>query len=172
MQYEPQKPNAGKRRPDITTKGNIPSGAPTDIEPCIILVVDDSTDDCVLMKRELEKSDYVHSVHTFQDGEYLLAYMREHGFMDHSVMVYRPMIILVDIEMPLVDGLEVIRRLKSDQFLKDIPVVAVSATESPDKLDIARKNGANGVFKKPLERWMFEHYIPQAWKWPPEDLWR
>ncbi|GEM_PF-868999 len=172
MRYEPQKPNADKRDPTIAIKGEAAVSKKQDIVPCTIFVVDDNEDDRYLMKRELESSTCVDSVHTFRDGEYILEYMRENGFMDHSVMVYKPMMILVDIEMPLVDGLEVIRRLKSDQFLKDIPVIAITATESKDKIAQAKENGANGTFKKPFERWMLEHYIQQAWKWPPDDLWR
>lgn len=142
------------------------------IEPCKIFVIEDNHDDQLFIKRELKHSEFVDNVHCFDDGMPLLQYMKQHGFMDHSVIAFTPMIFLVDIEMPGVDGLQIIRQLKEDPFLAEIPVIAITATESPEKLLDAKRYGANGVFRKPFRRWMLDDFFQKAWKWPPDTMWR
>lgn len=148
------------------------SGSDTHIEPCKIFVIEDSYDDQLCIRQELKNSEFVESVHCFDDGLPLLNYMIENGFMDHSVIAFTPMIFLVDIEMPGVDGLEIIRQIKKDPFLAEIPVIAITASESPEKLASAEEYGANGVFRKPFRRWMLDEFFQKAWKWPPESMWR
>ncbi len=141
------------------------------IEPCHVFLIDDDPDDRILAKREMEKSDFVKQVMTFSDGHSLTTYMRDNGFMDRSVMTFSPIMMLVDIEMPRKNGLDVIRELKSDPFLEPIPLIVLTGTQSTDKIQQARDLGANGVFRKPLRRQVLNRFFRKAWKWPPEDLW-
>jgi CheY-like chemotaxis protein len=144
---------------------------PLVIEPCQVLLIDDSADDLLLARREIEKSDFVKEVVTFGDGQKLIKYMHEQGFMDHSVFVLTPVMIVVDLEMPTKNGLEIIKELKSDNFLKAIPLIVVTGTKSTDKIQQARDLGANGVFRKPIRKEVLNRFFSDAWKWPPEDIW-
>lgn len=166
MQYTGNNPTS----PPVQGTSDIEKAA--SVEPCKIFVIEDSYDDQLFIKQELKNSQFVDSVHCFDDGGPLLDYMNENGFMDHSVIAFTPMIFLVDLEMPGVDGLQIIKQIKSDPFLAEIPVIAITATESRDKLQTARKYGANGTFRKPFRRWMLDEFFQKAWKWPPESMWR
>ena len=141
------------------------------IEPCQVFLIDDSDDDRFLACREIEGSPYVKDVVPFSDGQELIAYMDKRGFLDHTVLTFTPIMMVVDLEMPQKDGLEVIHELKSDHFLKDIPLIVVTGTKSTDKIQQARALGANGVFRKPLTKEVLNRFFHDAWKWPPEDIW-
>lgn len=141
------------------------------IEPCQVLLLEDDRDDQLFAQRELMASAVVKEVVCFSDGDRLAAYMRDAGFMDRSVMAMTPILILVDLEMPKRDGLAVIQDIKNDQFLRDIPVIVVTGTMDGDKLSLAKKLGANGVFRKPLRHSVLTDFYQTAWKWPHNDMW-
>lgn len=140
-------------------------------QPCHVLLLEDDHDDRIFAERELMASARIKDVTSFASCEDLMDYMRGAGFMDRSVMALTPILILVDLEMPEQDGLSVIETLKSDGFLREIPVIVVSGTMDGRKLSDARRLGANGVFSKPLKRSILDNYLGDAWKWPPDDLW-
>ncbi|MBL4805052.1 MAG: response regulator [Alphaproteobacteria bacterium] len=142
-----------------------------EMSPCQVFLIEDDVDDRLLAQRELEKCEHVDVVVPFPDGKELLSYMKRQGFMDRSVILFAPLLILVDLEMPRKDGLEVIKELKSDSFLKPIPLVVITGTESRRKIQEARRLGASGVFKKPLDRKMLNAYFQDGWQWPPQELW-
>lgn len=141
------------------------------IEPCQVLLIDDDLDDRALAKREMEKSEFVKSVIVFTDGHSLTTYMHKMGFMDRSILALTPIMMVVDIEMPRKDGLQVIREIKSDPFLQPIPLIIMTGTRSTEKIQAARDLGADGVFRKPLKYGALNKFFKNAWKWPPETLW-
>lgn len=141
------------------------------IEPCLVLLIEDDLDDRIFAKKELKESANVRDVVTFGDGAELTQYMVDNGYTDKSVMLSQPILILVDLEMPKKDGLQVIEELKHDVFLQDIPLIVVSGTQDPEKLRRAKELGANGVFEKPLRAEMLDKFYVSAWKWPPNSMW-
>lgn len=141
------------------------------IEPCQVFIIDDDPDDRILTKREMEKSDFVKDVVVFKNGHSLTTYMHDKGFMDHTVMALTPIMMLVDLEMPRKDGLQVIQELKSDPFLEPIPLIVLTGTRSIEKIKKAQLLGANGVFRKPIKAAALNRFFTKAWKWPPEELW-
>lgn len=143
----------------------------SDFPMCQIFLIEDDFDDRVLAQRELEECESVRTVMSFRDGKELTDHMRMNGFMDHSVMLYTPLMLLVDLEMPRKDGLAVIQELKSDPFLKPIPLVVITGSESQEKIRKALDLGASGVFRKPLNRHMLNSFFKDAWQWPPRELW-
>jgi CheY-like chemotaxis protein len=149
------------------TKQDSPEQA---IQPCQIFLIEDDPDDRMLAERELEKCEAVKSVKSFPDGKVLTDYMKEQGFFDHSVMLYTPVLLLVDLEMPRKDGIEVIKELKSDPFLEPIPLIVVTSSKSTERFQQARRYGAQGIFRKPLTRSMIEEYFNDAWQWPPKEM--
>jgi CheY-like chemotaxis protein len=139
--------------------------------PCQVFLIEDDFDDRVLAVKELQSSEHVSEIKAFRDGKELTDYMHESGFNDHSLILYQPILLLVDLEMPRKNGLEIIKEIKSDPFLKPIPLVVVSGTENKEKLRKARELGASGVFRKPLSKDMLHTFFNDAWQWPPPEMW-
>lgn len=141
------------------------------IEPCQVFIIDDDPDDQLLAKHEMEKSEYVKDVIVFSDGHSLTTYMHQKGFIDRSILALTPIMMVIDIEMPRKDGLQVIREIKSDPFLQPIPLIVMTGTQATDKIKQARELGADGVFRKPIRCGALNRFFRKAWKWPPETLW-
>lgn len=138
--------------------------------PCRVLLVEDEEDDRIFSKTALENSGYVKEVACFADGEDLVKYMREQGFEDHSVTCAIPTIIIIDINLPRMDGLTLLARLKSDQFLEDIPVVILSGELNYESIRRALDLRADGVLRKPLNVEKVSEYLKHGWQSPGGDL--
>ncbi len=141
------------------------------IAPCRVFLVEDDVDDGLLNKRRLEASEHVREVLVFPDGDALIRYMKEQGFQDRSVMCMTPTMIIVDLNMPKMDGFEVLAALKSDPFLQDIPVVVVSGDPSYENVRKAHSLRADGFFSKPLNVYNIQTFFSKAWQWPKEEMW-
>jgi len=119
-------------------------------EPIVILMADDDEDDCLLAREALEEARVANSLHFVRDGEELLQYLRHEGPYHDPARAPRPGLILLDLNMPRMDGRTALREIKSDPTLRRIPVVVM--TTSRDELDIVRSYdlGANSYIVKPV----------------------
>ena len=138
---------------------------------CRILLIEDDIDDQILAKKRLSRSDMVEDVLCFSNGTELIQYLYDQGFHDRSVWCMTPMVIVLDLNMPLMDGFAVLQELKSDPFLGEIPVLVVSGTQSKDDVQKAMGLKADAVFQKPLNVEKLESYFRNAWTWPRKDMW-
>ena len=112
-----------------------------------VLIAEDNEDHIFLAIRALRDLNGTHlEVDAVRDGAEALEYIRGLGrFSERSL----PHLILLDIRMPKVDGLEVLKVLKEDPAFKVIPVVMLSASERPEDIDTSYKLGANSYVTKP-----------------------
>ncbi|MCB9963472.1 MAG: response regulator [Rhodospirillales bacterium] len=140
------------------------------ITPRTIILVEDSKDDQMFAKHTLESLPYVNKVKIANNGQELLDYLEENGFNDRSVVCWNPIMIILDLNMPHVDGFEVLRQIKSDPFTADIPVIVLSSVETTHKIFEAYKLGADGYMTKPLNIEKLECFTDMSWQWPPKDL--
>lgn len=149
------------------------TGEKTPVAPegCRVLLVEDDVDDQAFSKRELESSDLVQEVKCFSNGEDLISYMRDQGFQDHTVMCMTPTIIVIDLNMPKMDGFKILEMLKSDLFLEEIPIVVVSGELSYDTIRRALDLRADGVFRKPMNVEKIRSFLSQGWQWPTREMW-
>jgi CheY-like chemotaxis protein len=138
---------------------------------CRVLLIEDDIDDQILAKKRLKRSDMVEDVLCFSNGTELIQYLYDQGFHDRSVWCMTPMVIILDLNMPLMDGFAVLQELKSDPFLGEIPVLVVSGTQSKDDVQKAMGLKADAVFQKPLNVEKLESYFQNAWTWPRQDMW-
>ena len=108
----------------------------------MILIVDDSPSDIELTKIALEATGREISVHTATDGKSALTMLRNGGWL--------PSLVLLDLKMQGMGGLEVLREMRVDHHLKDLPVVVVTSSSlESDRADVISA-GANGYIQKHL----------------------
>jgi two-component system, response regulator len=117
----------------------------------VILLVEDNPDDEALTLRALKKNNIANQVVVARDGAEALEYLFATGkYSDRDASVI-PQVVLLDLKLPKVDGLEVLRRLRADQRTKLAPVVILtSSNEEQDRLS-GYGLGANSYVRKPVD---------------------
>jgi len=119
--------------------------------PITILICDDDEDDRLLTQQALEDAHISNALRFVEDGEQCLDYLNQRGqYAGELGLAPRPGLILLDLNMPKMDGRDVLVKIKADDNLKNIPVVVLS-TSSLDE-DIARsyQMGVNSFITKPV----------------------
>lgn len=109
-----------------------------------ILLVEDNQDDAELTIRALKKYNLANHLLHLQDGEEALNFL-------YASNVSMPKIILLDIKMPKVDGIEVLRKIKNDPYRKIIPVVVLTSSKEERDIIESYKLGVNAYIVKPVE---------------------
>lgn len=117
----------------------------------IILLVEDNADDEALTLRALKKNNIFNEVVVVRDGQEALDYLFATGaYADRDVSVM-PVVILLDIKLPKIDGLEVLRRLRADDRTKLIPVTILTSSKEEQDLISGYELGANSYIHKPVD---------------------
>lgn len=116
-----------------------------------ILFAEDGIDDAILTIRALEKSGFTNKLHHVKDGAEALDFLYCKGQYAMRDFSEKPKLILVDLKMPKVSGIQVLEKIKSDPDLKSIPLVVL--TSSREDPDIAKcySLGANSYIVKPVD---------------------
>ena len=115
-----------------------------------ILIVDDSPKDVELTIAALAEKNLANQVDVAEDGEEALDYLHKRGKFAARGMG-NPAIILLDIKMPKMNGIEVLKQIRSDQKLKLIPVIMVTSSREEKDLVESYKLGANAYMVKPVD---------------------
>ncbi len=116
-----------------------------------ILLVEDNPTDVELTLRTLKKHNLANHVEVVNDGAEALDFIFATGAYKDRKIDKRPKVILLDLKLPKVDGLEVLRKIKSDERTKDIPVVVLtSSKEEKDRVESYRL-GVNSYIVKPVD---------------------
>lgn len=116
-----------------------------------ILLVEDSPQDAELTIRALKKHNLANRLFHVQDGAEALDFLFARGKFQGRRIDVSPKVVLLDLKLPKVNGLEVLRSMKNDPHLQTIPVVMVtSSAEHPD-VKAAYNLGANGYVIKPVQ---------------------
>ena len=116
-----------------------------------ILLVEDNADDEALTLRALKKNNIRNEVIVAHDGAEALEYLFGTGKFAGRNTDFIPQVVLLDLKLPKVDGLEVLRRLRADQRTKLLPVVILtSSTEEQDRIR-GYDLGANSYVRKPVD---------------------
>jgi two-component system response regulator len=132
-----------------------------DFEAVEILLVEDSDADAELIIRALRKSNLVNNVVRLHDGVEALEFIfREGAFSGRPGG--QPRLILLDLKMPRLGGIEVLRRLKADEQAKIIPVVVLTSSAEEQDVEISYKLGVNSYLVKPVEFAAFTAVITQT----------
>ena len=121
-----------------------------------ILLVEDNPNDVELTLRALKKNNLTNRVHVVKDGAEALEYIFATGPYAYRKIEDHPRVILLDLKLPKVDGLEVLRKIKSDERTKVIPVVVLTSSKEEMDLVESYKLGANSYITKPVD---FESFV-------------
>lgn len=119
-------------------------------EPILVMLSEDNVDHAELVIRTLEEHQIKNKRRHFLDGQSALDYLFRRGEFSDPTSSPRPHVILLDLRLPRVDGIDVLKRIKQDAHLKTIPVVVLTTSE--EKKDVARAyyNNANSYLVKPV----------------------
>lgn len=119
--------------------------------PISILICDDDEDDRMLTKQALEDAHISNRVQFVEDGEELLDFLYQRGeYAGETGKAPRPGLILLDLNMPKLDGREALKTIKSDLTLRDIPVVVLSTSRLDEDVARSYQLGVNSFITKPV----------------------
>lgn len=128
-------------------------------EPMVILLIEDNPDHAELVKRLLQSTHPGVVIEHVSDGEAALDYLHRAGGDAVHPPSPRPRLILLDLRLPRIDGLEVLRSIKSSEALCRIPVVVLTTSEAESDIAGASRLHVNSYLVKPMDLDRFESLI-------------
>ena len=123
----------------------------TDTEAVDILLVEDNPQDAELTIRALKKHNLANRLITVEDGAEALDFIFCRGKYATRELSHSPKVVLLDLKLPKVSGLEVLRALKQDERTRTIPVVVVTSSREDPDIKTAYSLGANSYVVKPVD---------------------
>jgi len=133
----------------------------TPLEDVEILLVEDNPNDVELTLRALQKQNLSNKVFVVKDGAEALDFMFASGPYAHRKVDKRPRVILLDLKLPKVDGLEVLRRIKTDSRTSHIPVVMLTSSQEERDVVDSYNLGVNSYIVKPVDFSNFVHAVSE-----------
>jgi len=124
-----------------------------------ILLVEDNPDDVALTRRAFEKNNVANRIVVAADGVEALDYLFGTGPHSGRDLGEMPALILLDLKLPKIDGLEVLRRLRADEKTKLLPVVILTSSKEEQDLIKSYALGANSYVRKPVD---FNQFLEAA----------
>ncbi len=119
-------------------------------ETITILIADDDPDDRLMAKEALEECRLANHIDFVQDGVELLDYLRAGGRYAAPAAARRPGLIILDLNMPKMDGREALREIKADPSLRRIPVVVMTTSKAEEDIYRTYDLGVNSFITKPV----------------------
>lgn len=131
-------------------------------EPIEILLVEDNIEDVELTLHALRKENLANRVYVARDGEEALEFLFGNGVHVQRSKQSLPKLVLLDLKLPKVDGMEVLRRVKSDPRTKAVPVVILTSSKEECDLVKSYNLGANSYIQKPVDFNDFREAVKSA----------
>jgi CheY-like chemotaxis protein len=126
----------------------------------LILIAEDDEGHAALIKKNLKRAGILNQILHFKDGQEILDYLFKRGSGPHW-QSGTPIVVLLDIRMPKVDGVEVLRQIKQDPELRKIPVIVVTTTDDPREVEKCHAIGCSNYVTKPVDYDKFVKAIRQ-----------
>lgn len=127
----------------------------------VILLVEDNPSDIGLTRRAMEKSGISNPLVVAEDGQDALDYIFCDGVHSAREIADTPLLVLLDLKLPRVDGLEVLRRIRADARTRRIPVVILTSSSEERDVTAGYDNGTNSYIRKPVDFYQFAEVIKQ-----------
>lgn len=128
----------------------------TDINAVEILIVEDDPRDAELTLRALKKNNLANNVYVAEDGEEALDFFFCRGKFKERNFKNPPKVVLLDLKLPKVNGLELLRQVKGDKRTSHIPIVIVTSSREEPDIKEAYQLGVNSYVVKPVE---FDNFV-------------
>lgn len=125
----------------------------------IILLVEDNPDDEALTLRAFKKNNIRNQVVVARDGAEAIDYLFAGGAYEGRDVGVLPQVVLLDLKLPKVDGLEVLRRIREDERTKVLPVVILTSSKEEQDIVEGYRLGANSYVRKPVN---FDEFLEAA----------
>jgi two-component system response regulator len=132
---------------------------PINGRPAIILLAEDDPGDQELTRRALEEGAIHNELHIVTDGEAALDYLFRRGKYQNPATSPRPDLLLLDLNMPKVDGRQVLQRVRADTNLRRLAVVVLTTSQHEEDIIRTYELGANSYITKPMELRQFMQVI-------------
>jgi len=129
------------------------------VDKRIVLLVEDNPDDEALTLRALKKNNILNEVIVARDGAEALDYLLGTNGKSGKIRLEQLAVVLLDLKLPKVNGLEVLRRLRADPRTKLLPIVVLTSSKEEKDLVSAYDSGANSYVQKPVE---FAEFVKAA----------
>lgn len=118
--------------------------------PVPILIADDDSDDCQMIREAFQESRLLNTLHFVNNGEQLMSYLRHQGPYEDRNLFPKPGLILLDLNMPRMDGREALKEIKEDACLRSIPVVVLTTSQAEEDIFRTYNLGVNSFITKPV----------------------
>jgi CheY-like chemotaxis protein len=128
----------------------------------LVLLVEDNPNDAELTLHALRRNNLVNGIDHVRDGEEALDYLYGRGKYDDRDLKSLPKVILLDLKLPKVDGMDVLRTIKADPQLKNIPVVVLTSSREEKDIVNSYDLGVNSYIQKPVDFQQFTEAIAQV----------
>jgi two-component system, response regulator len=122
-----------------------------DFDNVEILLVEDNPFDAEMTMRALTKKSFINKVYWVKDGVEALEFIRCTGIYETRNANQLPKLMLLDLKMPRLDGIDVLRALKSDERTRSIPIVAMTSSNQDSDVAETYRLGVNGFVTKPVQ---------------------
>lgn len=126
-----------------------------------ILLIEDNPDDVELTLRAFKKNNIMNEIIVKSDGVEALDYFFGKDGIANKVKESFPILILLDLKLPRIDGIEVLRKLRKDERTKLIPVVILTSSKEPSDLLGCYRLGCNSYIRKPVDFTLFTDMVRQ-----------
>jgi len=140
---------------------NATKKTPATIPPIRILLVEDNDAHTKLILRAMQEDRLANPVDCVRDGEEALDYLYRRGAYEDPATSPRPDMILLDLKLPKIDGLEVLKTIKEDEKLKEIPVVVLTSSTDPRDIGTAYRHYVNSYISKPVDFDKFRQVVQE-----------
>ena len=127
-----------------------------------ILLVEDNPYDAELMLNALKSCEFAKNIKVVQDGEEVLDFVYANGAYAARDIDIQPKVIFLDIKLPMIDGFEILQRLKADDRTKSIPIVVLTSSEAEKDIESSYNLGANSYLVKPMDFAALSQFIYQV----------
>ncbi|PHJ64140.1 chemotaxis protein CheY [Nostoc linckia z18] len=124
-----------------------------------LLVVEDSNEDFRMLQRLMRRMSVQNPIHRCTNGDEVIEFLYQQKNDTYhqgeescnSQLALRPSVILLDLNLPGIDGRDILARLKQDNTFKEIPVVVFTTSSNPKDIELCYQKGANGYLVKPMD---------------------
>jgi two-component system response regulator len=127
----------------------------------IILLVEDNADDEELTTRALRKANIANEIVVTRDGKEAIDYLFGQGAYEGRDLSSMPAVILLDLKLPKLSGLDVLRRVRADPRTKLVPIVVLTSSSEDEDMLKSYESGANSYVRKPVEFGAFVNAVSQ-----------